>query len=44
MIATHVTNARLFEVCFDRKNLYFLIMRNRPRMGHFSAGELNVIR
>jgi len=43
MIAEHVTNTRLLNACVDYKNLNFLIMSISPLVGHFSAGELNVI-
>jgi len=43
MIATKVTSALLLDACFNHKNLNFLLMSKRPCLGHFSAGELNVI-
>ena len=43
MIAEHVTNTLSFNARFDPMILNFLTLSNRPCLGHFSAGELNVI-
>lgn len=43
MIAASVTKTLLFDTCFDHENLNFLLLSNSPCLGHFSAGELNVI-
>ena len=37
------TESLLSEACIDQKNSNFLILSNRPCLGHISVGELNVI-
>jgi len=43
MIATKVMSALLSEACFNHKSLNFLLMSKGPCLGHFFAGEINVI-
>ena len=43
MIAADVTDSRLIDPRLCQEIYNFLIVGNRPFMGHISAGELNVI-
>jgi len=43
VIVADVTNKPLFNPCINHPKSKFLIVSMSPFLGHFSAGELNVI-